>query len=31
MYIGNTTIYESEKEINRKPLSRPTKGFSNQW
>jgi hypothetical protein len=30
MYIGNTTIYESEKEMNEKPLSKPIKDFSNQ-
>jgi hypothetical protein len=31
MYIGDTTIYESEKETNEKPLSKPIKDFLNQW
>jgi hypothetical protein len=30
MYVGDTTIYESEKEMNGKLLSKPIKGFSNQ-
>jgi hypothetical protein len=30
MYIGDTTIYESEKEMNGKLLSKPIKDFLNQ-
>jgi hypothetical protein len=30
-YIGDTTIYKSEKEINRKLLLKPIKDFLNQW
>jgi hypothetical protein len=29
--VGDTTIYESEKETNGKLLSRPIKDFLNQW
>jgi hypothetical protein len=29
-YVRDITIYESEKEMNENPLSKPIKDFSNQ-